>query len=259
MRLGIKSMTGSRKLLEIMNRFGHAISYHTVEALETELATNISDRHCATPDGILQVAGICTGLAWDNYDEMNETLSGSGTLHDTVGICYQNKDDHATPTTTGVAIPHADITPPQDSNHSTGHPHIQDAISNTVGNNENSPTQSQNKKSSKRVFHLTEKTLEPYRKKPKITVFRYEVCHMPRPFHLTNVEYRDMLWMMCVASGQTPMWPGWNSLITKDPLPSQRIAYMDNLNLPPTRLDVVAETLRISQRVARECGAGEVW
>ena len=44
MGLGIKSMTGSRKLLEIINRFGHAISYHTVEALETELATDIYDR-----------------------------------------------------------------------------------------------------------------------------------------------------------------------------------------------------------------------
>ena len=29
-------------------------------------------------------------LAWDNYDENTETLSGSGTLQDTVGICYQN-------------------------------------------------------------------------------------------------------------------------------------------------------------------------
>ena len=50
------------------------------------------------------------------------------------------------------------------------------------------------------------------------------------------------------------MWPGWNSQITIDPLPQQNILYMENLNLPPTRLDVVAETLKISQRVAEECG-----
>jgi hypothetical protein len=30
------------------------------------------------------------GLAWDNYDELTKTLSGKDTLHDTVGICYQN-------------------------------------------------------------------------------------------------------------------------------------------------------------------------
>ena len=31
------------------------------------------------------------------------------------------------------------------------------------------------------------------------------------------------------------------------------LAYMDNLSLPPTRLDVVAETLKISQMVAAQC------
>ena len=52
----------------------------------------------------------------------------------------------------------------------------------------------------------------------------------------------------------TPMWSGWNSQITEDKLPQQRVTYMDNLNLPPTRLDVIVETLKISQKVAIECG-----
>lgn len=77
--------------------------------------------------------------------------------------------------------------------------------------------------------------------------------HIPRPIHLTDIEYRDMFWMMSIALDKTPMWTGWNSLVTEDPLPKQRITYMENLNLPPTRLDVVIETLRISQRVAKEC------
>ncbi|KAH3775243.1 hypothetical protein DPMN_176643 [Dreissena polymorpha] len=51
---------------------------------------SVSEKSHATPDGILKIPGLSTALAWDNYDEMNETLSGSGTLHDTVGICYQN-------------------------------------------------------------------------------------------------------------------------------------------------------------------------
>ena len=88
--LSLKSLTGSRKLLEIINHLGHCVSYHIVENIETELATSISEKHQSTPDGILQQSGLATGLAWDNYDELNETLSGSNTLHDTVGICYQN-------------------------------------------------------------------------------------------------------------------------------------------------------------------------
>ena len=58
----------------------------------------------------------------------------------------------------------------------------------------------------------------------------------------------------CALLEQTPMWIGWNSLVTKDTLSKQRVEYMENLNLPPTRLDVIVETLKRSQRVAAECG-----
>ena len=86
MALGLKSITGSRKVIEILNRFGHSISYHGAEMIETELANEIVERQHSTPDGMVQKQGLCTGLAWDNYDENTETMSGSGTLHDTVGI-----------------------------------------------------------------------------------------------------------------------------------------------------------------------------
>ena len=90
MGLGLKSMTGSRKVIEMINHIGHSIGYHIAEALETELATAVYEKNQATPNGLLKSPGLATGLAWDNYDENCETLSGSGTLHDTVGICYQN-------------------------------------------------------------------------------------------------------------------------------------------------------------------------
>lgn len=38
-----------------------------------------------------------TGLAFDNYDCFVETLSGSDTLHDTVGIVYQDRSDLPNP------------------------------------------------------------------------------------------------------------------------------------------------------------------
>ena len=50
------------------------------------------------------------------------------------------------------------------------------------------------------------------------------------------------------------MWVGWNSLKTEDNLPKQCIGYMQNITLPPSRLDVVVETMRLSQQVAAECG-----
>ena len=70
-----------------------------------------------------------------------------------------------------------------------------------------------------------------------------------------TIRWLDTLWVINVMLGEKkPIWAGWNSTIHKDPLPKQKILYMDNITLPPTRLDVVAETMRRSQRVAEECG-----
>ena len=55
--LGLKSLTGSRRVLEILNRFGHLVSYHTVETIETQMATEISDRNQAIPDGLTKERG----------------------------------------------------------------------------------------------------------------------------------------------------------------------------------------------------------
>ena len=49
------------------------------------------------------------------------------------------------------------------------------------------------------------------------------------------------------------MWGTFNSQITIDSFPTQEIAYMETIMLSPTRLNVVAETLKISHRVANEC------
>ena len=42
--LTLKSLTGSRKIIEILNRFGHCVGYYGAEQLETQLATTICDR-----------------------------------------------------------------------------------------------------------------------------------------------------------------------------------------------------------------------
>ncbi|MCG7875152.1 MAG: hypothetical protein N0C90_02335 [Candidatus Thiodiazotropha endolucinida] len=218
--LGLKSLTGSRKVIENLNRFGHCLSYHTVEALETDLAMSVTEKNSATPDGLVQQPGLGMGIAWDNYDENSETLSGSGTLHDTVGICYQN-----------ICVTNAE-------------PEINQPIQG--------PGPSRKRK---RAFDSSVETdPQPYRKKPKVKTFDYKCKTLEPPEHLLQLERRDQTWaIMCSLFDGTPMWTGWNSQITNDPLPRQTIGYMENLSLPPTRLDVVAETLKISQRVAKEC------
>ncbi len=79
--MGTKSLTGSREVVEVLNRFNHCINYHVVEEYERERST---------PDGLLRKLGLVTGCAWDNYDENIKPLSRAGIMHDTFGICYEN-------------------------------------------------------------------------------------------------------------------------------------------------------------------------
>ena len=220
---GMKSITGSRKVIDILNRLGHSISYHLTEEFETRLASEISDKNYSTPDGLSMNPGLATALAWDNFDENIETMSGDGTVHDTVGICYQNIVEHP------INIQ-------------------QDCDSARSG------SQLKKKKQASRAFYKSQKVLEPYRKKPRISKFDYAERKIERPLNVTKTEWRDILWMLSMKLESAPLWTGWNCLVTEDQLPLQRIGYMENINHPPTQLDVIVETLCISQKVAEECG-----
>ena len=90
MGIAMKSLTGSRKILEILNRLGHSVSYHVGEELETELTISTDYKQQVTPHGMQLLSSLSTELAFDNFDRYIETLSGKDTLHDTVGIAYQD-------------------------------------------------------------------------------------------------------------------------------------------------------------------------
>ena len=51
------------------------------------------------------------------------------------------------------------------------------------------------------------------------------------------------------------MWTGWNTKRCDKDLPQQTVAYMKPITLPPTRTDVVRETLNRSKAVTDECGS----
>lgn len=88
-----KSMTGSRRMVEILNRLGHCVSYSVVEELESELAYGCAANSNILPYGLIpKNPKLRTHVAFDNYDKFVETSSGKDTLHDTVGIVYQNFD-----------------------------------------------------------------------------------------------------------------------------------------------------------------------
>jgi hypothetical protein len=113
-----------------------------VEELETELAYSIHNREENLPDGA--VKGVPVGHAFDNYDELTQlthTLSGAETLHDTMGILYQE-------------IPAFDKgEPPQ-----------------PVVEEDTRP----GRKRAQRKLQVDYGDIEPYHKKPKMSEFTYE-------------------------------------------------------------------------------------
>ena len=50
--MAIKSLTGSKKVVTMLNRLGHCINYNGIEELETELTYNCSNANQITPSGM---------------------------------------------------------------------------------------------------------------------------------------------------------------------------------------------------------------
>ena len=85
----MKSLTESRKIIEILNHLGHCVSYNLVEEIETEFTYAANEKDILTPLGMNVDANASTGLAFNNYDRFVVNLTGKDNLHDTVGIAYQ--------------------------------------------------------------------------------------------------------------------------------------------------------------------------
>ena len=90
--LAIKSLTGSRKVVKILNRMGNCVSYSAVEELETELSFEANKNNKETPFEMKTTPEFKTGIACDNFDRFVEIKSGKDILHDTVGNAYRMQD-----------------------------------------------------------------------------------------------------------------------------------------------------------------------
>ncbi len=88
--LALKNLCGSKKVVSIINHLGHCVSYNVAIELETELTYTVSKENILIPAEFNLNSQYATGLAFDNYDRFVETHNGRDTLHDTVGIIYQN-------------------------------------------------------------------------------------------------------------------------------------------------------------------------
>ena len=213
--IAIKSMTGSKKIIQILNRFGHCASYSTIEEIETEMTFAANKDGHLLPYGMSTDSDLGTGVSWDNYDRFVNTLSGKDTLHDNVGICYQLKPELPVE----PLLSEAEASERRRSEISEVND-IRFAENISLGENS---TQDLPKKQ-KEEEHMTLNTyiLNHTEKKTKMSHSKLLPVVDQRKSSIPDESIRvskikDFLWMAQLEvsiAKDVPMWIGWNATIT---------------------------------------------
>lgn len=216
-----KSITGSRKMVEILNRLGHCVNYTCVEELETEIAYGCAADTKILPYGLVpKTPQLRTHVAFDNYDRFVETSSGRDTLHDTVGIVYQNIV-RTNDTDIGTVL---------------------------------QPTEVDHQRRRRKYHSALDSEIVPYVRVPKHLPNLVGAPQMI-PENLQEAVNLNVLWMLYHDLGidGATRWFEWNSKRIIDTNPIQNIGYLPNLNASPTSDSVVMRTLQTAVDIADEC------
>ena len=166
----MKSLTGSGKVIEVLIKLGHSISYSEVEEIETELTFEGTKENRLIPQQMTMDSEAGVGLAFDNFDDFVEALNGKDTLHDIVGIANQisTKDQ------------------------CQGAEPEQSQPVKAVKNNKR-----------RRAFQASGLDIEPYRKKPKMfssPMLPYEDERRKSiPINSFSSQWLDLKWMIAFA------------------------------------------------------------
>lgn len=229
--LSLKSITSSRKVVDLLNKYGHCSSYHVIEELETEATYTSNARSLNCPDDIILSPEYHTCVAFDNLDMFCETYGGKDTMHDTVGIIYQ----HILPT---------------DQNDENN------IIEQEVAAQTEVCAASRNKR--RRTFDAVCPEIESYSKTLKLKQKLLPIDHELRVFNKSTYDFSrkiDVSWLLSQYSKvpMTPMWVGFNSKIVIDDSFMQKISYLTPINASPTDKKVVYETMRLCLLIAHEC------
>ena len=81
LELALKSMTGSKTVTNVVNRFGHCVSSDKARQIDIGMESTITLTTKLRPRNIRRDPNSCLGLAWDNFGINQETLSGAGSIH----------------------------------------------------------------------------------------------------------------------------------------------------------------------------------
>ncbi|XP_018358131.1 PREDICTED: uncharacterized protein LOC108757918 isoform X2 [Trachymyrmex cornetzi] len=241
--LAVKSLCNSKKIINLLSKYGHCCSYTILEELETELTFSTANSSYVCPEDILRRPDLNTAVAFDNFDRFVETLNGKDTLHDTMGIIYQDVRNEDT-------MP---VVPPtaSDIENSTPNESTHDNISEC--------TTTVQRKRKRRTFDEITFDMRPYAKKLKIGTWnQLDISALNEaPENVIMSKQLYIMWMLShvYRIPHVPMWVGYHSKIFIDNSSVQNVSHLTPINDSPTNHSTVLQTLELSQDIARECEA----
>ncbi|KAJ8684671.1 hypothetical protein QAD02_020464 [Eretmocerus hayati] len=175
LRMTLKRLTNSRRVIDIVKHYGHCSSYSTLEGNETEVTySSPGSSDWCSPD-IKRKKDLYTGVVWDNHDGLVDTINIEGTSHDTVGIIHQLVDDGSQSTD--------EI----------------DDISTQLLDHETSRKNSSRPGRRRRMYEVIESELESYPKKPRLAdhLFRRSsIPQFPKSSNLKSIRQTDFLLLL---------------------------------------------------------------
>ena len=210
--IGLKSMSGSKQIVSLLNRFGHCASNEKVRRVDIGLESTITENSELLPEVIKKVTtkSLGTGLAWDNFDINLETLSGANSIHHTFGICYQEIQED-----------------------------------NILQHNSEAAASGSRKRRIKDIFHINESKVQDdvpsYVKKPRMNEFEFENIRVFPSESLVKAIDLDNIWEILINNFDgIPLWTGWNSKrANQSKTTHHQVRYMRPIAFPPTRIDVI--------------------
>ena len=252
--MSIRHLTGSAELVTLLNRFGHCISYSATLEIETAICNKIKDSTDILPPNILKNKNLITHFCWDNFDLVEETLSGAGTTHSTHGIIIQEVNTNNDQAEEDFQLSTNDVDSPKESFNGDC-----EATLNKENRSENSSTSSV-KKQRKRSVNYVKTDILPCnfnkRAEPPLTVLETNVQSQ----YVGYLQDTNFLWMFYrlkveESKGKIPGWSGWLcACATSKEEKEQKsiIEYLPPINEPITKPETVQEVLRVSMEATRE-------
>ncbi len=218
--MAIRQLTGSSKVIELLNQFGHCLSHNFVLRHETALAELSTLDNSTVPSSVSKNQNVT--IAWDNDDFLEDTKTGKETTHVIGGIIIQRDYGDTT-----------EECPPQESlDRSSSLKPVHDPIAPYVLGR-------------KVTVNLTTALKGRDLSAESHNQPQYNARKLDFSFIVSRLQ----------PNMQLPNWTGCNTLLCNNRIPTlSRIVYLPIINAPASEYSTINAILQRSTEIANKVG-----